>query len=183
MKKVLILGDSISMGYREYVKEALQGRADVVYSEGNGCFSKWALWMVNNWIRTNGAPDIVHWNSGIWDMMNEPPLEGNFSTLEEYSHNLSCIIQVLRTAGVNDIIFATTTYPDPEKEGLNEGTVSRYNACACSLMERERIPVNDLGSLVRENIADYICDDHLHLTDAGYRACAKKVTEAVERYL
>lgn len=183
MKKAFVLGDSISMGYREYVKEALEGKAEVVYSEGNGCFSKWALWIVNNWIRTNGAPDIVHWNSGIWDMMCEPPLQGDFSSLEEYSHNLSCIIQVLRTAGVARIIFATTTYPDSEKEGLDAETVSKYNACACELMEREGIPVNDLGGLVREHVAEYVCGDHLHLTEAGYRACARKVTEAIEEWL
>lgn len=34
MKKAFVLGDSISMGYREYVKEALEGKAEVVYSEG-----------------------------------------------------------------------------------------------------------------------------------------------------
>lgn len=183
MKTVLILGDSISMGYREYVKEALQGRAEVVYNEGNGCFSKWALWMANNWIRTNGAPDIVHWNSGIWDMMDEPPLQGRFSTVEEYSHNLSCMIQVLRTAGVQDIIFATTTYPHPKKEGLDAATVAEYNARACELMEREGVAIDDLGSVVREKIEEYVCEDYLHLTEKGYRACAEKVTEAIESFL
>ncbi|MCI9336940.1 MAG: SGNH/GDSL hydrolase family protein [Lachnospiraceae bacterium] len=183
MKKVLILGDSISMGYREHVREALQGRAEVVYSEGNGCFSKWTLWLVNNWIRVNGAPDIVHWNNGIWDMMDEPPLQGNFSSPEEYLHNLSRIIQVLRTAGVRHIIFATTTYPHPKKEGLDAGTVTRYNAFARTLMEQEGIAVNDLGALIRENIAGYVCGDYLHLTHEGYLACAAKVTEAIEAYL
>ena len=183
MKKVLILGDSISMGYREYVKEALQNRAEVVYSEGDGCFSKWTLWLVNNWIRVNGAPDIVHWNNGIWDMMVEPPLQGSFSSVEEYLHNLSRIIQVLRTSGVTDIIFATTTYPHPEKEGLDAETVTKYNAFARILMEQEGILVNDLGALVRENIPEYVCEDYLHLTEKGYRACAAKVIRAIEAYL
>ena len=40
MKKVLLLGDSIRMGYDDYVKEALDGKCEVVYdAEDNGRFA------------------------------------------------------------------------------------------------------------------------------------------------
>ena len=41
MKRVLLLGDSISMGYREYVRELLAEEADVQYMEENGRFAKY----------------------------------------------------------------------------------------------------------------------------------------------
>lgn len=81
MKRVLLLGDSISMGYREYVRELLAEEADVQYMEENGRFAKYTMWAANQWIRSNGAPDIVHWNNGVWDITIEPPLEGSFTPL------------------------------------------------------------------------------------------------------
>ena len=109
MKNVLILGDSISMGYRAYVKELLQGKAEVMFSEENGRYAKYTLYMVNQWIRRFGAPDIVHWNNGIWDISVEPPLEGHFTPLPEYLYTLERTVRTLRTAGVGTVIFATTT--------------------------------------------------------------------------
>ena len=44
MKKVLLLGDSIRMGYDDYVKEALDGKCEVVYdAEDNGRFAAYTL--------------------------------------------------------------------------------------------------------------------------------------------
>ena len=40
MKRVLLLGDSIRMGYDEYVKELLEGEFEVVYDDAdNGRFA------------------------------------------------------------------------------------------------------------------------------------------------
>ena len=45
MKKVLLLGDSIRMGYDDYVKEELDGKCEVVYdAEDNGRFAAYTLW-------------------------------------------------------------------------------------------------------------------------------------------
>ncbi|MGM0879614.1 MAG: hypothetical protein ACQEXQ_01060 [Bacillota bacterium] len=60
MKKVLLMGDSIRMGYEPLVREALRGKAEVVAPEENGRFAKHTLWGVNLWIRDLGMPDLVH---------------------------------------------------------------------------------------------------------------------------
>ena len=49
MKRVLLLGDSIRLGYEPFVKKGLKGLAEVVGSEDNGRFSKYTLWGVNLW--------------------------------------------------------------------------------------------------------------------------------------
>ena len=50
MKKVLLLGDSIRMGYDDYVKEELDGKCEVVYdAEDNGRFAAYTL---------AGEPDV-----------------------------------------------------------------------------------------------------------------------------
>lgn len=48
MKKVLLLGDSIRMGYAEYVKELLKNKFDVYYDDNdNGRFAAYTLWQAN----------------------------------------------------------------------------------------------------------------------------------------
>ena len=55
MKKVLLLGDSIRMGYDEYVKEILKDEFDVIYDESdNGRFSAYTLWQANQSFKNCG---------------------------------------------------------------------------------------------------------------------------------
>jgi hypothetical protein len=51
MKKVLLIGDSIRLGYQQFVQEGLRDRAEVVGPEDNGRFSKYTLWGINLWIK------------------------------------------------------------------------------------------------------------------------------------
>lgn len=181
-KTILLLGDSISMGYREYVRQALQDRADVVFFEDNGRFAKYTLNLLNFWIRHNGVPDIVHWNNGIWDLTIEPPLDGNFTPLPEYTAYLRRILRLLREVKTETVIFATTTYAKDRAEQSHEET-DRFNAAALAVMQEEQVEVNDLGALVKENLDAFICDDHLHLNETGYRACAAQVVRVLEKHL
>ena len=43
MKKIVLIGDSIRMGYDKYVKEALDGVADVYYPGENCRFAQYTL--------------------------------------------------------------------------------------------------------------------------------------------
>ena len=55
MKKVLLLGDSIRMGYDDYVKEELDGKCEVVYdAEDNGRFAAYTLWQANQMFKHHG---------------------------------------------------------------------------------------------------------------------------------
>ena len=55
MKKVLLLGDSIRMGYDDYVKEALDGKCEVVYdAEDNGRFAAYTLWQAKQMFKHHG---------------------------------------------------------------------------------------------------------------------------------
>ena len=43
MKKIVLIGDSIRMGYDKYVKDALSGVAEVYYPEENCKFAEYVL--------------------------------------------------------------------------------------------------------------------------------------------
>lgn len=81
MKNILLLGDSIRMGYDSFVREKLKGRANVFFSEDNGRFAQYTLRAISNWKSELTLPEIhvVHWNNGLWDVLhlNSDPCGGD----------------------------------------------------------------------------------------------------------
>ena len=192
MKKVLLLGDSIRMGYDDYVKEMLDGECEVRYSEDNGRFSAYTLWQLNQMIKNHGRFDIVHWNNGYWDMNIEAPMTEPMLSVEEYCHFLRRIIRMLKGMDTK-IIFATTTpiFTPGHAEDIEAGAtfrydnewVTTYNAAAKEVMAEEGVEVNDLYTLCLEDERYYKCADMLHLTADGYKRCAEQACAYIRQYL
>lgn len=195
MKKVLLLGDSIRMGYDDYVKELLLGKCEVYYdANDNGRFAAYTLWQMNQMFRLHGPFDIVHWNNGYWDMNIEAPMETALYPVDEYSYLLRRIIKEIRKNGAK-VIFATTTpILDAGTAADNTGTgalsisyndtwVREYNEAAKKVMAEENVPVNDLYALCKEDKNYYKCPDMLHLTEEGYRRCAEQAVEMILKEL
>ncbi len=180
MKKVLLLGDSIRIGYQDYVKSHID--ADVYFPEENGRFAKYTLWGVHVWIRELGIPDIVHWNNGLWDVHHEAPRVEALTPLDEYIQTLGRIINELKRMG-SAIIFATTTPVAPDAADRSNAEIDRYNAAAAELMAFHGIEVNDLNALVRQDMKNNICEDKLHLSAQGYELCGRQVCDMIKKYL
>lgn len=72
MQNILLLGDSIRMGYDSFVKDKLKGRANVFFPEENGRFAQYTLRALSDWKGQLSLPeiDIVHWNNGLWDALH-----------------------------------------------------------------------------------------------------------------
>ena len=72
MKNILLLGDSIRMGYDSFVRNKLLGRANVFYHEDNGRYALYTLRALSDWTGALSPPeiDIVHWNNGLWDALH-----------------------------------------------------------------------------------------------------------------
>lgn len=193
MKRVLLLGDSIRMGYDEYVQELLKDEYEVIFSEDNGRFALYTLWQANQMFKHYGHFDLVHWNNGYWDMNIEPPMTEAIHPLPDYVATLKRIIHFLRENGA-DIIFATSTPILEAGKALdNTGTgvtinysdewVRTYNAAACKLMAEEQIEVNDLYGLCSRDARYYKSEDMLHLTQEGYQAIARQTAELIRKRL
>lgn len=194
MKKVLLLGDSIRMGYAGYVRELLKDKCEVYYDElDNGRFAAYTLWQVNQFFKKYGRFDAVHWNNGYWDMNIETPMLEAMHPIDEYVHFLKRIIAEIRRNGA-EIIFATTT-PILESGSAmdNTGTgikinysndwVMKYNDAAKALMSQENITVNDLYTNMLKDKNCYKCEDMLHLTEEGYRICAENAARLIAEKL
>lgn len=194
MKRVLLLGDSIRMGYDDMVRDLLAGKAEVLYdAEDNGRFAAYTLWQANQLLRRHGPVDVVHWNNGYWDMNIEFPMTEAIHPLPEYQHFLRRIIDLCRGQGAQ-VVFATTVpILDAGTARDNTGTgasiayrndwVVTYNRAACEVMREEGVPVNDLYTLCLGGPDYYKCADRLHLTEEGYLACARQVVASITPYL
>ncbi|MBP5666066.1 MAG: SGNH/GDSL hydrolase family protein [Clostridia bacterium] len=193
MKRVLLLGDSIRMGYDEYVKELLTGEFEVVYDDAdNGRFAAYTLWQANQFFRHCGRFDVVHWNNGYWDMNVEAPMVEAIHPVPEYVHFLGRILAEIRRNGAVPVFATSTPILSEEaaqavmKEGIprtfykNEWVVE-YNKAAVDFMEREGVAVNDLYSLCLESPTYYKCPDLLHLTQEGYKRCAEQTAAAIRK--
>lgn len=182
MKKVMLLGDSIRMGYESYVKEALEGKAEVVAPEENGRFAKYTLWGVNLWLKELGQPDIVHWNNGLWDLHHEAPMVEALTPLHEYLETLERIVNELKRTGAK-IIFATTTSVAEDAIGRSNAEIAFYNKEAVKLMRILGVEVNDLNAVVNGDLSANLHEDKLHLNDQGNQLCAAEVVEKIKKYL
>ncbi|MBP5207223.1 MAG: SGNH/GDSL hydrolase family protein [Clostridia bacterium] len=191
MKRVLLLGDSIRMGYDEYVKEILKDEFEVVYDDyDNGRFAAYTLWQANQFFRNFGRFDVVHWNNGYWDMHVEAPMKTAIHPVDEYVYFLGRILNEIRNNGATPVFATTTPILSDETaaevivEGVaysryNNDWVTAYNAAAVAFMKREGVAVNDLYALCAKDPHCYKCPDLLHLTDEGYRRCAEQTAQAI----
>ncbi|MBP1840093.1 SGNH/GDSL hydrolase family protein [Formosa algae] len=162
LPKVFIYGDSISIGYTEYVRESLEGKADVMRLHTNGNSSaefikrmevfRTALFQPFLIDGFNFSWDVIHFNVGLHDLkylyngkLNKE--QGTqVSSLQEYEKNLNNIIKYLKdTYPKAKLVFATTTPVPDGEEGRVQGDAIRYNEVAMKVMKQHSdIIINDL---------------------------------------
>ena len=112
MKKIILIGDSIRLGYDKYVKDALSSVAEVYYPNDSARFSEYTLRYLSDWKHDNGWGediDLVHWNTGLWDVL-EMYGEAPISNPQQYGETIAKIsrqIKILFPKAKQ--VFATST--------------------------------------------------------------------------
>ena len=162
LPKVFIYGDSISIGYTEYVRASFNGKADVFRLHVNGGSSdsfiskmdifRKALFQPNSKECWNFEWDVIHFNVGLHDLkyLNNRKLDKEYgiqvSSLETYKNNLLKIVKYLKkNYPKTQLIFATTTPVPVGEPGRFVGDSKRYNKVALDVMKNfEDIVINDL---------------------------------------
>lgn len=177
MKKVVLLGDSIRLiGYGPIVEETLKGEYEVWQPEDNCRFAAYTYRMIREEEHIMEA-DIIHWNNGLWDETTCMG-DGPFTPLNVYVEYLERIAKYLLKY-TDKVIFATTT-PAAAVNAYNDiDRIREYNAAAIAALTKLGVQINDLFSVVAADREAYICEDTLHLSEAGAKACAEKVLAAI----
>lgn len=164
LPNVLLLGDSISIGYTIPVRRQLLGKANVHRPPENCCHTGYALssevgspsCRLKGWLGTNKW-DVIHFNWGIWDthcldnktgmiVQDEskvtPDQVHNRYNLEQYRTNLTRIVTILEGTGAR-LVWASTT-PLMYRKGDRFEDIPKYNAVAAEIMKARGISINDL---------------------------------------
>jgi len=181
--KVMLIGDSIRLGYQDKVTEMLRGKASVAGPGENCRFAAYTLFCLSGWVPGDDY-DFIQWNNGQWDTCHMP--DGKIHTpLAAYLELQERIAGILKKR-TKRLIFATTTPVWPEQFATasvhprrNED-IDAYNAAAVDLLKKLGVEVNDLNSPVKEDLKRYICDDMVHLTAEGALLCAERVAAKLE---
>jgi len=183
MVNVLLLGDSIRMGYQAEVAKCLGADYKVSAPQENSRFSMNTLCLITaEWLPTVPKPDIIHWNNGLWDAFRRYPEDGCFTPIDEYLRNMERILRELRRTGAK-IIFATTT-PTMMKEPDKVGSIWRnediiyYNKRVIEHIGDKLDAVNDLYKLMLPKMSVYL-RDFVHYNEIGNAALGQAVADAI----
>ena len=92
MKQILLIGDSIRMGYCEYVKDLLKDCAEVIYPSENCRSSQNIIMNLLNWshLCDKEKIEIIHFNCGQWDAAHFNCDLTPLTSLSEYRKNYKC---------------------------------------------------------------------------------------------
>ena len=193
LPNILVIGDSISIGYTVPLRKLLKDRADVYRIPTNGRYASYGLKNLDKWLGTRKW-DVIHFNWGLWDICYRNPESTNqghrdkikgtlTATPAEYKQSMTAIIDRLKFTGAT-LIWSTTT-PVPKFEvGRKEGDEVVYNSIVNEIAIKSGVVINDLHSYSLLHIPD---DQRkmgdVHFTKTGYKNLALKVFNSISLQL
>ena len=144
LPRVLLIGDSISIGYTLPVRALLKGQANVHRPPTNCGPTIRGLAQIDAWIGKSKW-DVIHFNWGLHDLkymgpngknLAEPGDEGSHQQVPpaEYEKNLRKLVARLKETGASLIWCSTTPVPEGAK-GRVVGDSAKYNEAAAKVMK------------------------------------------------
>ena len=192
--RILLLGDSIRMGYQTYVRASLK-EDSVDYPSDNGRFGAWFLYNIPHMQKELGNKkyDIIHFNFGLWDVVRlDNESDHCFTSPEEYSSNLIRIVQRLHDRFEDAyLILATTTcvvddcqvFLNGEKEyfiGTRcNADIQKYNDIAIRTLKEMMIDIEIDDLYACSRLLDDNRPDGTHFSEFGYRNLSHNVVNSI----
>lgn len=195
---VLMLGDSITIGCFPFIRESLQGRANVFFptkindaglrAPQNCRDTSFGLANIDRWIALRKW-DVIHFNFGLHDFKRIDPDKGvhsddpslpSVNEPEVYRENMNALVRTLKGTGAA-LIFATTTpYPAGVVPCRLPEDCVLYNRIALEIMVREHIRVNDLNCAVKDKLLQLQRPVNVHFSPEGSRYLAGFTAAAIQ---
>ena len=186
MKKIVLLGDSIRMGYDKYVKSALESTAEVYYPGENCKFAEYMLRFAHEWKKSGDwgdDVDLVHWNAGLWDaleLFEDEPL----TSLDYYGEAIARIAKRLSLLFPKaKFVFATSTPVWEERCSKDfrrhNSTIEKYNERAIEALRGTDTEINDLYALAKTFPNEYRSDAVHFYTDKGTEMLGGRVISVI----
>ncbi|NNC90783.1 MAG: SGNH/GDSL hydrolase family protein [Akkermansiaceae bacterium] len=188
LPRVLLIGDSISIGYTVPTREALKGKANVHRPATNCGPTTTGLAQIDKWLG-DGKWDVIHFNWGLHDLKYMGPNNENLADPKspdshqqvppaEYEKNLRALVARLKETGAK-LIWRNTT-PVPEgAAGRVVGDSAKYNDIAAKIMKENGIAIHDLYGYVKERQDKIMLPANVHFTREGSGELGKEVARVI----
>jgi len=183
LPRVLIIGDSISIGYTPLVRGLLKDEANVHRPATNCRWSAYGANEILNWLG-EGKWDVIHFNFGLWDWYGWK--QEKKATPQSYAKNLQKIVDQLKTTGAS-LVFGMTTPPSVTEERGSKLMVSldranRFNQEARDVMNKNGVRINDLYSVIGNKREVYQKGPNdVHYNQEGRQVLANAVATEIRR--
>ena len=192
LPRVLIIGDSISIGYTLPVREILKGIANVYRPPVNCASTNHGVNGIEDWLGDKKW-DVIHFNWGLHDLkymgpngenLANPELESSKQQvpINDYVTNLVRLVERLKETNAKLIWRNTTPVPNGAK-GRVVGDSKKYNDAAQEVMSKYSIDTNDLYDFAKNNWEKVGRKADVHFTSEGSKALAKLVAQSIKKKL
>jgi acyl-CoA thioesterase-1 len=195
LPRVLILGDSISIGYTFQVRGLLKGKANVhraLNEKGikeNCEGTTLGLKRIDFWLGEKKW-DVIHFNWGLHDLkyVNEkgqkvaPDKGKQQAEPEQYKKNMEVLVKRLKKTGTK-LIFATTIPYVEGCAGRKVGDELVYNKIAKEIMKKHKVTINDTWAVINPKLKEYAKERNVHLKKEGTTALSKHIAKVIEKEL
>jgi acyl-CoA thioesterase-1 len=182
LPRVLLIGDSISIGYTLPVRRLLEGKANLHRIPQNGGPTKNGVARMKAWLGT-GKWDVIHFNWGIHDLKHMPDGQRQVEPAA-YEANLRQLVTQMKATGAKLIWATTTPIPDgPLQPPRTFGSVPEYNAIAARVMKEHDVAVDDLYTWILPHVATLQIPRDVHFTPQGSAKLAEAVAASIVKAL
>lgn len=189
---ILIIGDSISIGYTPFVKEHFRGKATILHNPGNAQHTGTGMEKIDEWLGDEKW-DIVQFNWGLWDLAyrnpkamaygNRDKINGKVTfSVDEYASNLDSLVTMIKSKTDAKLIFVTTSYVPDEEVGRFSSDPEKYNAVAKSIMKKHDIEINDIYKTSAKIHKKYgVGSNDVHYSPEGYKMLGEVISSFLEK--
>ena len=191
LANVLIIGDSISIGYTLPTRVLLQGKVNLHRIPTNGGPTTKGITEIEKWLGERKW-DLIHFNWGLHDLKYMGPKGQNLYpkekggkeqvTLADYEKNLDKLVARMKKS-TTKLVWRNTTPIPPGSAGRYVGDSIKYNKAAARVMKKHGIPTLDLFTPSKKNMKDWMKPANVHYHAHGSQALAELVAKDVLKRL
>lgn len=197
LPRVLILGDSVSIGYTLALRKELASKANVHRPAANCGSTKIGLRDLDKWLGDKKW-DVIHFNWGLHDLgyrfteNDNRNAKGEYARPDngghqnvppaEYEKNLRELVGRLKKTGAK-LIFATTTPVPADLHSYVKGAEAPYNEAARKVMKEEGVIIDDLWTFSMPQLDKLQIEGNPHFTSKGSAVLAKEIARIIEAAL
>ncbi|MCH8829301.1 MAG: SGNH/GDSL hydrolase family protein [Planctomycetes bacterium] len=180
LPRVLLIGDSISIGYTVPCRSLLKGRANLHRIPTNGGPTTRGLQSIDRWLGKSRW-DVIHFNWGLHDLKYIGKKKQ--VSLSDYEKNLRKLVARLKATKATLIWCSTTPVPSGVRPTRKNSEVLEYNAVAKKIMQENGIAIHDLYQFANSRLQKIQRPKNVHFNPAGSKQLAEQVVRNIEAAL